>query len=434
MPLAAHLKPQDNSAAIYFPIAARSDKSNEFDWEIVTRFFVGALFSIESNEKKLIGFQQRCKEHFLLKLSDPKLWGVIEQIYFSKRNIKNIAPEMLIFSGSWDAEANPAPAERIVNVMMTLLGDMGFQSSDNLKLNFIEKELRKVFQAEFKTTNSAKQKHPATPYLPAVAEMFQQDLQFLLTKQHYFLAHLKHFLRFYLFIYTTQLALAINSWKDGAPQRLRNCYFILDTEKASKERSMLQQWGCKRVEQDIEYLFPVLAMNESLQDGKQGILPMWALHEQLVPEDLGKLITYVNLFAVDRKLSVDTIGITSVPQALEALLKLSKQQFDSGKTRSGPGNNYINFTKTEICGPFTRTRGSAGKVFVLDQEFLLLLTNLAIGEQGSMRLHELIVEFKKRGVFLDRESQTALVEFYERLGNVERMSDSGDAVYVKATI
>jgi DNA phosphorothioation-dependent restriction protein DptG len=59
---------------------------------------------------------------------------------------------------------------------------------------------------------------------------------------------------------------------------------------------------------------------------------------------------------------------------------------------------------------------------------------LAIGEQGKLRLHELIIEFQMRGVFFDRESQTALVEFYERLGNVERLSDSGDAVYVKATI
>ena len=71
---------------------------------------------------------------------------------------------------------------------------------------------------------------------------------------------------------------------------------------------------------------------------------------------------------------------------------------------------------------------------MIDQEYLLLLTNLAIGEQGKLRLHELIIEFQKRGVFFDRESQGALVEFYERLGNVERLSDSGDAVYVKATI
>ena len=82
----------------------------------------------------------------------------------------------------------------------------------------------------------------------------------------------------------------------------------------------------------------------------------------------------------------------------------------------------------------TRTRGSAGKVFVIDQEYLLLLTNLAIGERGKLRLHELMIEFQKRGVFFDRESQRALVEFYERLGNVERLSDSGDAVYVKTTI
>ncbi len=83
---------------------------------------------------------------------------------------------------------------------------------------------------------------------------------------------------------------------------------------------------------------------------------------------------------------------------------------------------------------FEQARGSAGKVYVLNQDYLLLLTNLAIGDREKLRLHELLNEFKRRGVCLDKQSQAALVELYERLGNVERMSDSGDAVYVKKTI
>ena len=149
MPLADKLKPQDNSAAVYFPISARSDKSNEFDWEIINRFFVSALFSISANDKKLAQFQLRCKEHFLNKLSDPAMWDVVEKIYFSKRGIKNIAPEMQIFSGSWAEDANPAPANRIANVVMTLLGDVHLSASADLKLNFIEKEIRTAFKAEF---------------------------------------------------------------------------------------------------------------------------------------------------------------------------------------------------------------------------------------------------------------------------------------------
>jgi DNA phosphorothioation-dependent restriction protein DptG len=434
MPLADKLTPQINSAATYFPISARSDKSNEFDWDIVNRFFVGELFSISANDKKLAQFQQRCKEHFLNKLSDPAMWKVVEEIYFSKRNIKNITPEMQIFSGSWADDANPAPASRIVNVLMTMLGDLQLSISADVNLNFIEKEIRNAFLAEFKPEKSAANKVAGLPYLPPLAKVFSADLQYLLSKQHYFLAQLKHFLRFYLFIYSCQMALSINSWKDGEPQKLKDCYFILDNEKASKERSMLRDRGCKQVEKGIEFLFPVLAMNESLQDREQGIVPLWALYQSIPEDQLSKLVEYAGLFAENRVLSLSEEPITNIEQALAALLDLSKRQFEKSETRSSAGNKYISFTKSALCSNFTRTRGSAGKVFVIDQEYLLLLTNLAIGGRSKLRLHELLVEFQKRGVFFDRESQGALVEFYERLGNVERLSDSGDAVYVKATI
>lgn len=434
MPLADNLTPQINSAATYFPISARSDKSNEFDWEIVNRFFVGELFSISANDKKLAQFQQRCKAHFLHKLSDPAMWDVVENIYFSKRSIKNITPEMQIFSGSWADDANPAPANRIANVLMTMLGDLQLSASADVRLNFIEKEIRTAFQAEFKPEKSVAKGAMPLPYLPPLAEVFKADLHYLLSKQHYFLAHLTHFLRFYVFIYTSQMALSINSWKDGEPQKLKDCYFILDNEKASKERSMLRERGCKQVEKGIESLFPVLAMNESLQDKELGIVPLWALYPQISDDALSKLVEYAVIFAEDRALNFSTEQITNVEEALAALLDLSKRQFEKSETRSAAGNKFINFTKSALCSNFTRTRGSAGKVFVIDQEYLLLLTNLAIGERGKLRLHELLIEFQKRGVFFDRESQSALVEFYERLGNVERLSDSGDAVYVKATI
>ena len=434
MPLADKLEPQDNSAAVYFPISARSDKSNEFDWEIINRFFVSALFSISVNDKKLAQFQLRCKEHFLNKLSDPAMWDVVEKIYFSKYGIKNIAPEMQIFSGSWAEDANPAPANRIANVIMTILGDVHHSASADLKLNFIEKEIRTAFKAEFKPNKTSVKGAALLPYLPPLTDVFRADLHYLLSKQHYFLEHLTHFLRFYVFIYTSQMALSINSWKDGEPQKLKDCYFILDNEKASKERSMLRDRGCKQVENGIEFLFPVLSMNESLQDKELGIVPLWALYPQLTDDALTRLVEYAVAFAQKRDLNFEPANITTLDEAILALLDLSKRQFNKGETRSAAGNKFINFTKSALCSNFTRTRGSAGKVFVIDQEYLLLLTNLAIGEQGKLRLHELIIEFQKRGVFFDRESQGALVEFYERLGNVERLSDSGDAVYVKATI
>ena len=88
----------------------------------------------------------------------------------------------------------------------------------------------------------------------------------------------------------------------------------------------------------------------------------------------------------------------------------------------------------EVARNFLQLRGRAGKVLVVNQDFVLLLTNLAIGESTSLRFQELIEEFESRGFFFDKKSQQALIRFYERVGNLDRMSDSGDAVYVRNAI
>jgi DNA phosphorothioation-dependent restriction protein DptG len=70
----------------------------------------------------------------------------------------------------------------------------------------------------------------------------------------------------------------------------------------------------------------------------------------------------------------------------------------------------------------------------MNQDYLIMLTNLAVGVNQRLRLHELLEEFRARGVYFDKVTQQKLVSFYERVGNIERMSDSGDAVYVRKTI
>ena len=79
-------------------------------------------------------------------------------------------------------------------------------------------------------------------------------------------------------------------------------------------------------------------------------------------------------------------------------------------------------------------RGRAGKVLVMNQDYLLLLTNLAIGLNQQLRFQELLQAFRARGVYFDKQSEQRLIDFYEHVGNVDRMSDSGDAVYVTGTI
>ena len=162
--------------------------------------------------------------------------------------------------------------------------------------------------------------------------------------------------------------------------------------------------------------------------------PLWQLVTLLQNDDLEKLESYYGAFAENRSLKRNDEKFENIESALSALQQLYKDQFAKGETRASRNSNIVRTIKNIILKPFTQIRGSAGTVFVLSQEYLLLLTNLVIGDRDQLRLYEVIKGLELRGIFFDKESRKALVSFYERLGNVEKMSDSGDAIYVKKTI
>ena len=70
----------------------------------------------------------------------------------------------------------------------------------------------------------------------------------------------------------------------------------------------------------------------------------------------------------------------------------------------------------------------------MQQDHLLLATNLCIGGDESVLFPELVRRFESRGIFWDQDSQVELVQFYRRVGNVKALSDTGEAVYVAKAI
>jgi DNA phosphorothioation-dependent restriction protein DptG len=210
----------------------------------------------------------------------------------------------------------------------------------------------------------------------------------------------------------------------------------MDNEKASDERTWVKEYGYRQLERNFEKVFPYLAMSESLQEPGTIKQPLWKISDSLNDNDyLDELNNYTIKFIEDRKLNVEFQPANSSREAIRNLLSLSVQQFGKNESRHEVNVNYRKAIETELCAHFIQNRGRAGRVLVFNQDYVLLLTNLAIGtDREQLRFHELILEFEARGVFFDKQSQKVLVSFYERIGNVERMSDSGDAVYVRKTV
>ena len=288
------------------------------------------------------------------------------------------------------------------------------------------------------------------PYLPYIADLFTQDIAFLSSKSEYFLNHLRHFLELYNFLYCSQLALNIKNFKFDEP-KTRPLYFILDTEKASLDRTHIHNDGYKHLYSAFGAVFPTLSMLENINNMRNNdqVVPLWQYvqtvendiqPESVSPESLAKAIqSFANHFQNKRNIRErDEVELCPKNQ-IQRLFQYAQDQFDISRGGTLDRHNtcrvlYPNEFVKHIGKSFIQSRGRSSRVLAINQDFLLLLTNLAIGDEQQLRFQKLLQSFRQRGVYFDKQSEQALIAFYERVGNVDRMSDSGDAVYVRSTI
>ena len=109
-------------------------------------------------------------------------------------------------------------------------------------------------------------------------------------------------------------------------------------------------------------------------------------------------------------------------------------QFEKGTSRSGTPGKYSKTFSAFCKNNFLKRFGRCGNMLALSEELLILMTKIVIEGKKQMRLNELFDAFRKRGIYLDKQSQKSVVEFYEKLNLIEKKSDSGDAQYVKGIL
>lgn len=434
LPIPVNLKPSPtNRPSSYIPVRYKGD---DFEWDIITGTVLGYALKKETREYESARFREDCRLLFSATLDQPKFWDVLERMYFDSGAVHNISPLFMLFKVTPEDAGKATPSNvRMGELFNGLLGVDRAGTVVDDKLNFVEQQMLDVLQRKLKDVSAPPKVDGA--YLPYLAQAFQEDIRFLATRPKYLLQELTNTLRLYAFGYCSQMALNIDWWKEGEPKS-RPLYFILDTEKASNERTKIQLSGYKAYAACSTGLFPILSALEVLQfkDRKR---PLWQVFSESLtcPDQVGlvsEINQYLVAFAVSRSLPAPTAA-TTVTEAFTRFVELAKAQFSDTKSERGSVNyRYTKTLESEICGPFIKSRGRAGRVLVLNQDQLLLLTNLSIGIHDKLRLQELMTAFQRRGVYLDGQSQQVLVNFYERMGNIERMSDSGDAVYVRKTV
>ena len=434
LPCTVDAIPKKNILNSYLPLR---NKGNDFSWDVVVGLFLSSALHTEVRGYEFEAFVDDCRDAFGLKLDELEFWHVLERMYFQNNAIYRVAPECLLFGAQ--KENSSAADRRISGMFCSLLNGLNLSGDLPSELNFLEQEIVNVLKKRMVPGGMVSEE---SPYLPYLSKYFKQDIKFLVGNPKYLLDELQNLLALYSFLYCSQLALNLPEWRTGEPKS-RPLFFIMDNEKASAERSKIKDSGWRSFNEASKKMFPMLSMLENLQanDGKKKE-PLWRMANDL--RDVSEPMLYREAirgfclaFKEDRKLTNELMDSDDALDWLDRLIELAIAQFDeklANSTRHEINDKYVREIEQQIGSGFIQTRGRAGRVLVLNQDTLILLTNIAIGNSDKLRFHELLLEVEGRGVYFDKQSQQKLIEFYERIGNVERMSDSGDAVYVYKTV
>ena len=267
-----------------------------------------------------------------------------------------------------------------------------------------------------------------------------KDLEFISKNKSYFMQNIERFFELYLFIYCSQLALNLKPNKHALEvPKARELYFILNHETVSVERKRVMQKGYSYLYDRVKYIFPYLSLLSVLSKAyDEDDLRLYQLTNKFINDEqaIESLDNFNKKFREAKKLGIGLLKSSSINEALDSILDSTYEQFKDNCVvdRKNALDKYIKAFEKQVAKPFIQSRGRAGKILVLDQDTIILLTNISIGDNGKLRFQELLEEFENRGIYFDTRSKNELLELFERVGNIERKSDSGDAVYVKTTI
>jgi DNA phosphorothioation-dependent restriction protein DptG len=414
-----------NVADQFLPIGPQTLKDHKLDWDRVYQSLIEDLFQLSLGKRDREQLKEEVLESFRNSRDTRELVDVFDELYLSTNAINNITPLAYLVSNKETLTSRTKTMINIVQGLLTSpLSDKLISSGNNPLESLLIEKIQQL--CETKTFNEGN-----VTYLPFLAEAFSKDIKTLTKNPSYFLSELEGFINIYTFIYLTQLTkhLCIPGNRYQTPTA-KPLYFILETERASKERHECNQYGYDHLFSKTNgialYLFPYLGYLSQLSQE-----PSWMLinNSNLSPK--------VNQFnqCIGQLFDEGYRHEDSLQAAVNSGLNLQKQIFDK-TSRKDANKKVVEIFEKKFAAEFITDRKAAGKYFVLNSNMLLLLTNLVIigSSESQLLIDDVIEGFKERGIWLDIMSKKALLKFYENVGNIEKLSDSGDAVYVKTTI
>ncbi|MFD1739508.1 DNA phosphorothioation-dependent restriction protein DptG [Bacillus salitolerans] len=355
---------------------------------------------------------------------------------FSEDNeFKSIHPYIFNYTPLSKQKPKRSEEERIARFMINALID----DITNFQSLFFDKQGEDILTTlvldnlgELKERKTENIKYKSL--LPILIDMFKEDFDFLSKRRDYFMEQYPLLVKYYYFLYISQLALKFHKYETADYEKVDPSYFALDWETGvNKRRKAVSVGGYKTLRERSKELFIHIHVMSHLSYNSKNedeFLTYVDILGELKTADekrqfIGSLNNWIKIYHEKAKLNLPLKDITTLSEGFSQLFKCLEQGMNKQVYE-----RYGESIEDPAIKSFLKHRGSHGYTLNITQELLLLLTAISVKDQ-RIPLKKLFEEFEKRGIALDRYSMKEVTDLLDSLNLIEKKSDSGDAQYVK---
>lgn len=310
------------------------------------------------------------------------------------------------------------------------------KESDNYIFKFI---LDNITLNEFNYSNDK----PFYPILNNIIELFQEDFSFALNHPSFLLDNLDEIFAYYYFFYSTQLILNIHDdfefYKDK--NQIKESFYLLDGEIAQDFRKavhvgydLAKNW----VEELLCKIYAIDQLNIIIGTNDYMFGDILNFYEELGKEDqenfYGAVKEWVQYYRNKRNMDYIQLPDGSNSDNLKNLINILFESMMSKKgVKKGSRKSRYPLNLSELGKSFQliKFRGLYKYTFNMTNDMLLLLTTLTVKDRTDMRVTELFLELRNRGIFFDEQSEKEVLDFLSKRNLIDKKSDSEEAIYVK---
>jgi len=267
------------------------------------------------------------------------------------------------------------------------------------------------------------------------SKYFNEDILNLKKDEDYFYGHVGELLEFYYFTYVIQTMVRVSDGGISNDNEIIPLYFSLGNESISQSRAAIQK-GYNLVYQHGQDLLTDIDvlnyLNVLIPDTNRFYWKNEILENDFYYKD--QLLNNIREFVENYCQQIDESTFNDIDfnyndlsgaiSCIRSLLEKKKNAADSRYAKSFEAISQQNYS---------RRHGRLGKAFSLSNETVLLLTSAIVGH-GKMLLDHVFQEFEKRGIYFDRLTRDAVITLFEQANILEKLSESGDAQYVRGIL